>query len=171
RTTVSNAFSRPDQLSDDLRARVLETARALGYAGPDPAARTLRAGTAGAIGVLLPQPLTYTLTDPYASAIMRGLARAIDARDLSLLLVPVQHGDKQAAAVQRAVVDAFFIYTMPAGHPVTDIALRRNVPVVTVDSPVLDEHPFIGTDERAAGRAVVEHMLEIGKRRIAVITY
>src|SRR5690606_33063148 len=65
----------------------------------------------------------------------------------------------------------FFIYTMPAGHPVTDIALRRNVPVVTVDSPVLDEHPFIGTDERAAGRAVVEHMLEIGKRRIAVITY
>jgi DNA-binding LacI/PurR family transcriptional regulator len=64
RTTVSNAFSRPDQLSDELRARVLDTARELGYAGPDPAARTLRAGTAGAVGIVLPESLTYVFNDP-----------------------------------------------------------------------------------------------------------
>jgi DNA-binding LacI/PurR family transcriptional regulator len=32
KTTVSNAFSRPDQLSPELRDRVLEAARAAGYA-------------------------------------------------------------------------------------------------------------------------------------------
>src|ERR687896_656680 len=35
RTTVSNAYNRPDQLSPELRERVLETARELGYHGPD----------------------------------------------------------------------------------------------------------------------------------------
>ncbi len=47
RTTVSNAFNRPDQLSAGLRGRVLATARALGYAGPNPVARMLRTGRVG----------------------------------------------------------------------------------------------------------------------------
>ena len=41
RMTVSNAFSRPDQLSDEVRARILGLAAELGYAGPDPTARAL----------------------------------------------------------------------------------------------------------------------------------
>ena len=45
RTTVSNAYNRPDQLSAPLRARVLEAARRLGYPGPDPVARSLRSTT------------------------------------------------------------------------------------------------------------------------------
>ena len=43
RMTVSNAFSRPDQLSAPLRDRILATADELGYVGPDPAARALPA--------------------------------------------------------------------------------------------------------------------------------
>jgi transposase len=38
RTTVSNAYNRPDQLAPELRERVLATAASLGYTGPDPAA-------------------------------------------------------------------------------------------------------------------------------------
>ena len=44
RTTVSNAYNRPDQLAPALREQILETARRLGYSGPDPAARRLRSG-------------------------------------------------------------------------------------------------------------------------------
>jgi DNA-binding LacI/PurR family transcriptional regulator len=44
RTTVSNAYNRPDQLAPELRRKVLEVAQELGYAGPDPAARRLRSG-------------------------------------------------------------------------------------------------------------------------------
>ena len=43
RMTVSNVFSRPDQLSDELRLRVLLAAEELGYVGPDPTARGSRA--------------------------------------------------------------------------------------------------------------------------------
>ena len=52
RTTVSNAYNRPDQLSPQLRERILEAARQLGYPGPDPVARSLRTRKAGAIGLI-----------------------------------------------------------------------------------------------------------------------
>ena len=48
RTTVSNAYNRPDQLAPELRRKVLEIAKELVYAGPDPAARRLLSGRRGA---------------------------------------------------------------------------------------------------------------------------
>ena len=59
RTTISNAYNRPDQLSDALRERVLATAKRLGYPGPDPVARSLRTRWAGAVGLMITEPLTY----------------------------------------------------------------------------------------------------------------
>ncbi|MDQ3416375.1 MAG: LacI family DNA-binding transcriptional regulator, partial [Actinomycetota bacterium] len=49
RATVSNAYNRPDQLSADLRDRILARADQLGFAGPDPRARGLRSGRTGAV--------------------------------------------------------------------------------------------------------------------------
>lgn len=171
RTTVSNAFSRPDQLSEELRDRVLGAARELGYAGPDPAARSLRAGVAGAVGVLLTESLTYAFDDPYATTFLKGIASATAPEALSLLLIPVPPGHLQEHAVRRAVVDAICVYSMPEGHPVIDIALSRGVPVVFADGPESPEHPFVGADERAAAGAMVEHVLATGRRRIGIITF
>jgi DNA-binding LacI/PurR family transcriptional regulator len=53
RMTVSNAFNRPDQLSPELREKVLATAQELGYSGPNPVARTLSRGRTGSIGVVI----------------------------------------------------------------------------------------------------------------------
>jgi DNA-binding transcriptional MocR family regulator len=46
-STVSNAYNRPEQMSAEVRQRILETAQRLGYAGPNAAARSLR-GTSAA---------------------------------------------------------------------------------------------------------------------------
>src|ERR1700743_868784 len=73
RTTVSNAYNRPDQLSPELRRRVLETARRLGSPGPDPVARSLRTRKAGAVGVLLTETLAYAFRDPAAVGLLEGL--------------------------------------------------------------------------------------------------
>jgi DNA-binding LacI/PurR family transcriptional regulator len=73
RTTVSNAYNRPDQLSPALRRRVLDTARRLGYPGPDPVARSLRTRKAGAVGLLLTEALSYAFRDPVAVQFLEGL--------------------------------------------------------------------------------------------------
>src|SRR3954469_22385687 len=61
--TASNAFNRPDTVSDDARRRVAEAAAALGYGGPDPAARRLRTGRSGAIGVVFTDSLSFAFED------------------------------------------------------------------------------------------------------------
>src|ERR1700753_2910006 len=74
RTTVSNAYNRPDELSPALRAKVMEAAARLGYPGPDPVARSLRTRKAGAIGLLLTEALSYAFRDPAAPGFLEGLA-------------------------------------------------------------------------------------------------
>src|SRR5918992_2947480 len=72
--TVSNAYNRPHKLSPALRERIFQTARELGYPGPDPAARSLRRGRAGSMGVLFGEALNYVFRDPMAVEFLRGLA-------------------------------------------------------------------------------------------------
>ena len=94
RTTVSNAYNRPDQLAPGLREKVLETAKGLGYAGPDPAARRLRSGLRGAIGLMFSERLSYAFTDPGAIGFLQGLTEATEAKGYELLLLP---GDARRA--------------------------------------------------------------------------
>src|ERR1700753_2347499 len=87
RTTISHAYTRPDQLSDALRERVLATAKRLGYPGPDPVARSLRTRRAGAVGLMITEPLTYSFRDPAALDFVAGLAESCgDARQGMLLV-------------------------------------------------------------------------------------
>ena len=53
RGTASNVFNHPELVRPEVRERVAETARSLGYGGPDPKGRLLRAGKVNAIGLVL----------------------------------------------------------------------------------------------------------------------
>ena len=87
RTTISNAYNRPDQLSTDLRERVLATAKRLGYPGPDPVARSLRTRKAGAVGLMITEALNYSFSDPAALDFVAGLAESCEEAGQGLLLV------------------------------------------------------------------------------------
>src|SRR5690349_4440386 len=137
RSTVSNAYSRPDQLSPELRARILDVAGRLGYPGPHPAARSLRRGRVDAIGVLFTADLATAFTDPYAVAYLRGLAQAAQVRETSLLLIPLPNADEEGAlrAVRNAAVDAFCVYCIPDWYGALDVIRARGLPVVTGAHP------------------------------------
>ena len=85
--TVSNAYNRPDQLSEDLRGRILAAARDLGYQGPDPLARSLRRGRTGVLGVVYDAPLEYAFADPAAALFLGSVTRAVQDHDLNVLLL------------------------------------------------------------------------------------
>ncbi len=50
-------------------------------------------------------------------------------------------------------------------------ARERNIPLVTHGSPRLDGVPFVGIDDRAAAQAAAEHLLQLGHRSLAVISF
>ena len=110
RTTISNAYNRPDQLSADLRERVLATAKRLGYPGPDPVARSLRTRKAGAVGLMITEPLNYSFSDPAALDFVAGLAESCEEAGQGLMLVavgPNRSVSDGSAAVLAAGVDGF----------------------------------------------------------------
>jgi DNA-binding LacI/PurR family transcriptional regulator len=173
RSTVSNAYSRPDQLSPELRERIMEAAHKLGYAGPDAAARTLRRGKARAIGVVFTSTLSYAFTDPYAVQYLRGIAEAVERTGTGMLLVPVSlHDEADAiAAINDAVVDGFSLYCLPDWHPALKAIQARGLPVVRGQlGPGFDDDvAYVGIDEAAATREAGEHLVGLGHRRIAIV--
>jgi DNA-binding LacI/PurR family transcriptional regulator len=151
---------------------VLAAAKALGYAGPDPAARRLRLGRAGALGLIFSERLRYQFTDPAAPAFLVGLARGMEDSSLGLLLIPdSRFRDATASTVRSAAVDGFVIYSAVRNDPRVEAALARRLPVVTVDQPRDAPTPVVGIDDRAAARTAAEHLRELGHRRIGVLSF
>ncbi|GGM11601.1 LacI family transcriptional regulator [Dactylosporangium sucinum] len=174
RSTVSNAYSRPDQLSPDLRARILATAERLGYSGPNPTARSLRRGKVNAIGVLLTDNLSMAFTDPYAVAYLRGLAEAASARETSLLLINLPTDEAAGRrVVSNAAVDAFCLYCVPDWHGALELVRQRGVPIVIGEDPNAfgPDASYVGIDERAAARRLGEHIVNLGHRDIAIVAH
>jgi DNA-binding LacI/PurR family transcriptional regulator len=170
--TVSNAFNRPDQLSPGVREHVLDAARRLGYPGPDPVARGLRSGRAGAIGVIYDTRLSYALRDPAAAAFLGGICERAESDRLGLLLVPgTVPAQRDADPVRAAMVDGFIIYSVADDDPLLAAVLGRGLPAVVVDQPRVPGLPFVGVDDRAAAAAAATHALALGHRRLAVLTF
>ncbi len=169
RTTVSNAYNRPDQLSPELRKRVLDTARRLGYPGPDPVARSLRTRKAGAVGLLLTENLSYAFRDPAAVGFLEGLALECEDAGQGLLLVPANPEREDVVSVHRAGVDGFVVYSVPDDDPHLAAVMERPVPVVICDQPRVDRLDRVGIDDTAAAQSVAKHVVGLGHRQIGVL--
>jgi DNA-binding LacI/PurR family transcriptional regulator len=165
--TVSNAFNRPDQLSSALRERILERARKLGYAGPDPLGRGLRRGRAGAIGVVSDTGLSYAFDDPAASAVIAGVCASAEEEGLGLLIVP----PGGPAPLSSAVIDGVVVYSVAQDDPLLDLALGRRLPAVVIDQPAGTGLPTVGIADEEAAHAAARHLTDLGHRRFAVVSF
>ena len=169
RMTVSNAFSRPDQLSAKVRDRVLAVAEELGYAGPDPTARALASGTAGTVGVLLSETLTYSLTDEVAMAFLAGISRELAPTGLSLtLLSAAPEGDVVPA--RDVAIDGAIVYSCNPKSSAVSWLMRRRLPLVFVDQAPAAGIASINIDDRLGARAAAQHIVDLGHRRVAIVT-
>jgi len=168
--TVSNAFNRPDQLSPELRQRIIEAARKLGYPGPDPLANTFRRGRTGAVGFIVHEPLQYLFEDAAARETMAGAARTCSELGLSLVLVPrAEKGGPDV--VSCALVDGFVAFCDPLEPERRELLRARRLPIVGLDAPVAEGQPYVGIDDRLAARTAAEHVIALGHRQVGVISF
>ncbi|MDO4631262.1 MAG: LacI family DNA-binding transcriptional regulator [Corynebacterium sp.] len=174
RTTVSNAYNHPEQLSAALRARILDTAERLGYPGPDPAARSLRIKRVGSIGVLVTEHLTYAFEDMASVDFLAGLAEASIGFQTTLTLVPVGPSSTSPTAalqlVNSAVVDGFVVYSVAKHDPYLEATYTRGLPTVVCDQPADDKRfPFVGIDDVTAIAPAAQALVDAGHRRIGIL--
>ena len=125
--TVSNAFSRPDQLSPTLRDKILAVASELGYVGPDPAARALARGTTGAVGVLLTESLRDAFNDEVATTFLGAIAEELTPTGLGLTLLTATARDDVVPA-RDVAMDGAMVYSCDPSSSAVDWLIRRRLP-------------------------------------------
>lgn len=169
RMTVSNAFSRPDQLSAELREKVLAAAAELGYVGPDPAARALARGRTGSVGLLLNDRLSEAFEDAVASEFLASVADALAGRGLAVTLL-TPSGSAEFVPSRDVAMDGALVYICEPDS--TDLGWldRRGLPQVSVDQNKRDGTPSVNVDDRSGARAAAQHLLDLGHTRIGIVT-
>jgi DNA-binding LacI/PurR family transcriptional regulator len=166
RMTVSNAFSRPDQLSPTLRKRILDAAQDLGYAGPDPTARALAKGTTGAIGILLTDSLRYAFTDLVAGSFLGAIAEELAPTGLSITLL-TSAGTEDLIPARDVAMDGALVYSCDPTSPAVAWLRRRKLPMVFVDQAPVEGYACVNVADREGARNTARHLLELGHTRIA----
>lgn len=177
-STVSNAYNRPEHLSVAVRERVLNIAAAQGYAGPDPAGRSLRSRRADTIGVLSTLGLAAVYQDPYCRELLTGIAEVAEATGTSMLVMPVAAHDPAGAlshaqvaesvrGVRRALIDGAIADGVEDDHPALSMITWRGLPVVRSCESAQERCVVI--DDRGAGREIGRHLRALGHRRVAVV--
>ncbi|MCA0023112.1 MULTISPECIES: LacI family DNA-binding transcriptional regulator [unclassified Mesorhizobium] len=168
--TASNVFSRPEIVREEVRERVRATAEAMGYAGPDPKGRLLRAGKVNAIGVATAEPLSYFFEDPFARVMMAGISQACDATGAGISLVSAANTEQLAWNIQSALVDGFIVFCIEGGSRLVELARERKLPFVALDLDSEDGSvAAIGVDNIAGASLAARHLTELGHRRFAVL--
>lgn len=166
RITASRALRGERSVAPDLVARVTEAASALGYV-PDPAARALASARSHTVVVLIPLLSNNLFVD-----LLEAVHRALRPAGYQIL-IGVTHYQAQE---EEALLSSYLAHR-PAGLLVTgfdrtprcrELIAQSGVPCVhlmeTSRDPALH---CVGFSQADAGRAMTEHLLNTGRRRIA----
>jgi DNA-binding LacI/PurR family transcriptional regulator len=168
--TVSYSYNRPDRVAPATREKVLAAAAHLGYAGPDAAARNLRRGRTGSLGVVLGEHLTYAFADPQAPAFLAGIAEVCTEHGLGLTLIPITGGAADVDRVREAAVDGFVLWTTVDDDPVLAAVAASGLPAVVHGGPAVEGLQLVTIDNRTAAAEVGAIGLR-GSTRPAVLSF
>jgi LacI family transcriptional regulator len=170
-SSVSRVLSGHPDVSADMRERVLDAVQQLEYE-PDFLAQSLRRGATLSVGYVvgdISNPLIATITSG-AESVLRGAG-------YSMLLMNSENDPELDAAhirfFQARRVDGMILSLASERRQETlDVLAQVDVPMIMVDRdvPADLEASMVRNDHRAGMRAAVSHLLDLGHRRIALIT-
>ena len=167
KTAVSFAFNAPERLAPETTMRILRIADDLGYT-PHPVARMLTQRQTMTIGVLTPQALSVSFSNPSFGAFSEGVAAATEAGGYGLHFISPLHGSL-LDAMNRATVDGVVAIGLSVSHPEVAQIRRAGLPIVVVDSAALPEHGSVDIDDEAGAYAAARHLVDLGHRDVIVL--
>lgn len=166
--TVSNVLNRPDKVAPEVSERVNSAIGRLGYVR-NGAARQLRAGRSRSIGLVV-----LDVGNPFFTDLARGAEKRAAEEGLTVLLADT-HEDAARESAHLDVFEeqrVFGLLLSPLADSVSRLErLRaRGTPTVLVERQAQDRlFSSVVVDNVAGGASAVEHLIGIGRRRIAFV--
>jgi LacI family transcriptional regulator len=169
--TVSRVLRNPDLVAPETAERVRIAMEELGYVKNEQAT-ALRLGRTRTIGLLLP-----LLAWPFWAEVAAGAEARAHERGYSLLLCDTSDSpakEEEYLSLLLGYQVAGIVYCVPRcrpeTHPMCAQLIQSEVPVVVLSSVPHDlPYSHVHTDDRRAGYVAMRHLLDLGRRRIAII--
>ncbi|BCJ55145.1 transcriptional regulator [Actinoplanes sp. NBRC 14428] len=171
--TVSRVLNGREWVSPEAVRSVREAITRTGYTA-NPHARSLATGRSGSIAFLLTEPQHLLFEDPNFAVLLRGVAQALSARELTLILMIAATPEERGRAVtylSGGHVDGVLLVSPHSGDPLLSQLVKAEVPIVACGKVLGHETTIssVAADEWAGARSAVEHLIAAGCRRIAHI--
>lgn len=164
--TLSNAFNRPSQLSQELRESILQQCKDIGYLGPSASSRKLRTNKTRVIGVMLSHQLSYSFSDPVANKMLQGLSEIFEEPEYNLLVMPARHDVQHLSGIE-SFVEGFIVYGPPAQDRLEELLLHRKA-IIAVDFTYKDI-VSINIDNRQAAREIADHAFSHKPEQVGIL--
>lgn len=167
--TVSRALSGSPAIAEATRRRVIEAAEALGYFVDERAAR-LRRGSTGtlAVVVICREGDSAATINPFAYALLGSVCAAASERGFETLVsFQARSQDFFGHYQEQGRADGLIVIGTTTNAPAWEYLRRlenEERRVVYWGSP-FEELEWVRSDNRAAGRLAVDHLLAAGYRR------
>lgn len=165
-STVSRVMNGNPTVDAALAERVREVAAELGYSA-NPLARSLVLGRTQTIAVVIPD-----LANPTFQSILRGLSRAASDDGFHVLIADTAEQVAEEATLATATrrrTDGVILCAPRI--PADDLAalLPSLSPVVVVNRPPQEAAPTVAADYRVGMAQLVQHIYDLGHRRVAYL--
>lgn len=174
RTTVSFVLNDVAgiRISEETRRAVLQAAADLGY-HPDATARRMVSGRTRILGFVLHQRPDQAYVDHFVPTVLNGFAQAASEQGYKVLFETIPPGEGGAsftALLQERHVDGIAL----SGPRSDDDDLLRlqaaGAPIVLLGQLPGSALSFVDVDNRGGAALATQHLLELGHRRIGLIT-
>src|SRR5262245_58879996 len=166
--TVSKALRNHPDISEETRERVLRRMEELNYR-PNLAARALVTGRTHLMGLVVPD-----LVHSFFSQIANAISKVLREQGYSLVISSSQEDRKleqqEIDQLLARSADCLFIASTQCSVESFRLIEKQETPYILVDRkiPGLTAN-FVGVDDEQVGYLATEHLIEIGRRRIAHI--
>ncbi|MGE0724707.1 MAG: substrate-binding domain-containing protein, partial [Alphaproteobacteria bacterium] len=166
--TVSRALNEPHLVREDVRRRVLAIADRLGYVAHG-AARALASRRSRTLGAIVP-----TIDNTIFARMVDAFQQTLEAAGYNMLLTGSGYDagremERARALVERGV-DGLMLVGAKHDRRLYDLLSATGTPFINTWTPNRGaRHPSIGYDGRALAATIVDHLVRLGHRDIAVV--
>lgn len=169
KTTVSRVLNNKGDVDASTAIRVREVIAATGYT-PSAGAVNLARGRTQTVGMLVPG-----LTWPWMGDVLQGVADVLEARGYGLLLNTMNRGEDSLTQFARHVsanaFDGLLLVEPPDTLSYITSLHESGLPVVMIDDR--GHHrgfPSVATSNHAGGADAAAHLLNSGRRHLAMVS-
>ncbi len=166
--TVSKALRGNTDISDATRQRVLRRMKELDYQ-PNMMARSLATGQSFILGLIVPD-----LLNPFMAELAKSLAGTLRQRSYGLIVASSEeNADVEQSEIRMMLARGVDALLLASCQPLLQGFYsfhHKDTPFVLLDRPFPHLRAnFVGSDDCAGGRLATEHLLGLGRKRLAYI--